>query len=187
MSAFALVVSYVAVIILTRVLTMWGRPRRTLGEIFRTLLDPTFHVLAWTSLAAIAAPLLEYLIFRPGQLLALNLAGAALIALSGALAFEANRALGAAFTPFVDARAADKAIVTAGPYRSIRHPLYTAGFLLTTGAPLMLCCRVSWLFSALCWFAVAVRTFREERLLKKNMPGYADYMKRTKRFVPGLL
>jgi protein-S-isoprenylcysteine O-methyltransferase Ste14 len=86
----------------------------------------------------------------------------------------------------VDASAADKRIVTAGIYGRIRHPLYTAGFMLTGGAALMLCCVVSWFFTLLCWAAIIVRTLREESLLKRNMDGYVDYMRRTKRYIPGI-
>lgn len=179
--------AYVAVVFTARILTSAGRPRRTLSDVVRTFLDPTFHLLAWTSLAAVAMPLLEYAVLRPRQWLPLNLAGALLMIGSGVVAYVANRALGAAFTPYVDARAADKRIVTSGIYRHIRHPLYTAGFMLTAGAALMLCCVISWFFTVLCWVAVVGRTLREEHLLKRNMDGYVDYMRRTKRYVPGVI
>jgi protein-S-isoprenylcysteine O-methyltransferase Ste14 len=182
-----LALAYIAVVVLARILTSAGRPRRTFGDLFRAFLDPTFHLLALTSLAAIVMPLLEYIVLRPRQLPPLNAAGAALIVGSGVLAYVANRTLGAAFTPYVDAAAADKRVVTAGIYRYIRHPLYTAGFMLTAGAALMLCSLVSWFFTLLCWAAVVIRTLREESLLKRNMDGYADYMRRTKRYVPGII
>ncbi len=182
-----LLLSYIGVIIIARVLTSASRPRRTWRDVFRALVDPTFHLLAWTSLAAIAVPPLEYIIFRPAQWLPLNIAGGALVLSSGVVAFAANRALGAGFTPYVDRRVTTARIVTAGPYRYVRHPLYTAGFMLTAGATLMLSCRVSWFFTALCWLAIVLRTIREERLLTRNMDGYVDYQRRTKRYVPGIL
>ena len=181
-----LISSYLGVTALARILTAIGRPRRSLGDLLHMVVDPTFHLLAWTSTAALLAPLAEYIVLRQPQLLGLNLAGAALMLLSGILANEANRALGAAFTPYVNGGATTKRIVTRGIYRYIRHPLYTAGFLLTGGAALMLCSRVAWALTALCWLAVIVRTLKEERLLKRNMDGYADYMRMTKRFVPGV-
>jgi protein-S-isoprenylcysteine O-methyltransferase Ste14 len=177
---------YIVAILAARTLTSAGRPKRTLGDFFRAFLDPTFHLLAITSFAAVLVPLLEYIILRPRELLALNIVGGALIVGSGILAYVANRTLGAAFTPYVDGRAADKRIITAGIYGHIRHPLYTAGFMLTAGAALMLCSTVSWFFTVLCWGAVVVRTLREEHLLKYNMDGYADYMRRTKRYIPGI-
>lgn len=182
-----LALAYIAAVVVARILTSAGRLRRTFGDLFRAVLDPTFHLLALTSLAAVVMPLLEYVVLRPRQWLPLNAAGAALIVGSGVLAYVANRTLGAAFSPYVDARAADKRIVTAGIYGRIRHPLYTAGFMLTAGAALMLCCVVSWFFTLLCWAAVVVRTLREEHLLKRNMDGYVDYMRRTKRYIPGII
>ncbi len=179
--------AYIAVVIVARILTFAGRPRRTFGDVVRTLLEPTFHLLAWTSLAAVAMPLLEYIVLRPRQWLPLNLAGAALIVGSGVVAHVANRALGAAFTPYADARAAAKRVVTTGIYRHIRHPLYTAGFMLTAGAALMLCSNISWFFTVLYWAAVVVRTLREEEMLKRNVDGYVDYMRLTKRYLPGII
>jgi protein-S-isoprenylcysteine O-methyltransferase Ste14 len=132
-------------------------------------------------------PFLEYVVLRPMQWLPLNLAGAGLVVGSGILAYVANRALGAAFTPYVDAAAADKGVVTAGIYRYVRHPPYTAGYMLTAGAALMLCSIVSWFFTLLCWAAIVARTLREEHLLKLDMDGYVDYMRRTKRYVPGII
>jgi protein-S-isoprenylcysteine O-methyltransferase Ste14 len=134
----------------------------------------------------VVVPLLEYVILRPRQWLPLNVVGAALMVGSGVLALVANRALGEAFTMYVDGRAAERRVVTAGPYRLLRHPLYTAGFMLTAGAPLMLCCTVAWFFSFLCWVAIVLRTLREEHLLKGHMDGYVDYMRRTKRYIPGV-
>lgn len=183
-----LALAYVAAVIVARTLTSAGRPRRTLRDVIRAFLDPTFHLLAWTSFAAVLAPLLEYAVLRPRQLWPLNVAGAALVVGSGVLAYIANRTLGAAFTPYVDrSAAAAKRVVTAGIYGYIRHPLYTAGFMLTGGAALMLCSTVAWFFTALCWGAVVIRTLREERLLKYNMDGYADYMRQTKRYLPGII
>ncbi len=183
-----LVVSYVGAIIIARILTGTGRPRRSLGDYLRMMLDPTFHLLAWTSLSAAAAPLMEYLLLKPKQLLALNLAGAALVVCSGIVAHEANLTLGAAFTPYVDRSAvSEKRLVTRGIYRYIRHPLYSAGFMLTAGMALMLCSRWAWSLTVLCWAAIVIRTLKEERLLRRNMDGYADYMRWTKRYIPGII
>ncbi len=35
--------------------------------------------------------------------------------------------------------------------------------------------------------AVVVRTLREEQLLKRSMDGYVDYMRLTKRYLPGII
>lgn len=161
-----------------------GRRRRPWRDSFRSLLDPTFLFIGWAFLAAAAAPLVEYLLLRRPQILALNILGGALIVAAGTLIAEANLALGPAYTPFVDGEAAARELVARRIYKYIRHPIYLAGGLLTAGAALMLNSRWAWLFTGMCWLAYAVRIRREEKLLARNMPGYVDYMRRTKRFIP---
>jgi len=180
-------ITYLVVVFVAWALVVTSRPRRTWTEVFRSFFDPTLHLLAWTSFAALGAPAAEYILFRWPLPWYLHAVGAAAILGSGVLSLIANKTLGQAFTPYVDADATRKEIVRKGVYKYIRHPLYTAGFLLTAGAPLALACRFSWFFTALCWAAILVRTAREERLLKKNMAGYQDYVRQTKRFVPWVI
>lgn len=77
-------------------------------------------------------------------------------------------------------------LITRGPYAYIRHPLYTTYYLISIGyllvcPSLVVLAVVGWA----CWdFTQAV--FREEKLLADNLPGYAEYMKRTPRFLPKL-
>lgn len=78
-------------------------------------------------------------------------------------------------------------LVQAGIYRYIRHPMYSAVMLFgvacvlaapsTLSAALMIA-----LCATLFWKAVT-----EEAMLRNQYPGYADYCRRTKRFVPWLV
>lgn len=180
------VVAYVTLIFMARVLTLVGRRPQSVGDTLRSLFDPTFYLIEWASLLAFAAPLGEYLIFRWPQRLEFNVAGGVIMLASGVLIAEANRALGGAYTPYVDRQATTTALVTRGIYKYIRHPVYLAGFLLTGGAALMLNARFAWAFTLLAWGALALRVRREERLLRANTPGYDEYMRRVKRFIPGV-
>ncbi len=74
-----------------------------------------------------------------------------------------------------------------GPYRRVRHPGYLGLVLWALGTPLLL--RSAWSFgpalAAAAW--VVLRTALEDSTLRRELPGYADYTRRTRfRLVPGL-
>jgi protein-S-isoprenylcysteine O-methyltransferase Ste14 len=76
-------------------------------------------------------------------------------------------------------------IVTGGPYRVVRHPMYGSVVLFAVGVPLLL---GSWLGLAaapVLILAVAVRAVGEERTLAARFPEYAAYARRVRyRLVP---
>jgi protein-S-isoprenylcysteine O-methyltransferase Ste14 len=78
-------------------------------------------------------------------------------------------------------------VVTTGPYAIVRHPGYTSAIALFLGIALAL---ASWwaLVPALVASALLVlRTAWEDRLLRAELPGYADYARRVRfRLVPGV-
>jgi protein-S-isoprenylcysteine O-methyltransferase Ste14 len=75
-------------------------------------------------------------------------------------------------------------LVTTGPYRFIRHPIYTAVCLFTTvGAA----AHFSWgtiLLGGLVWGGAILRMFCEEQFLAAQYPDYAQYAARTARMIP---
>ncbi|MFK8023799.1 MAG: isoprenylcysteine carboxylmethyltransferase family protein [Ilumatobacter sp.] len=78
------------------------------------------------------------------------------------------------------------ALKTTGPYRFVRHPIYTGVVLIVAGLAIG---RESWL--ALAWGAATIGFFHakaawEERRLTERYPDYSAYAARTPRFVPGL-
>src|SRR5262249_11674992 len=76
-------------------------------------------------------------------------------------------------------------VVTTGPYRYVRHPLYAGALLYFLGTPLQL---GSWLGLApvpLMIVALAFRAVMEERMLATELKGYADYAERVRwRLIP---
>jgi protein-S-isoprenylcysteine O-methyltransferase Ste14 len=75
-------------------------------------------------------------------------------------------------------------LVTSGPYRVIRHPMYAGGLLITLSLVLNHPTLLRWEY----WLVLAVNLhFKlryEEKLLAGKFPGYSDYKQRTKRLVP---
>jgi protein-S-isoprenylcysteine O-methyltransferase Ste14 len=72
-------------------------------------------------------------------------------------------------------------VVTRGPYRILRHPAYFANIIAIPASALAI---GSWiaLIPATLFCAITVwRAGREDVFLKRNLPGYKDYMER----VPG--
>lgn len=77
--------------------------------------------------------------------------------------------------------------VCEGPYRFVRHPMYSGALLFLFGMPLML---GSWwgIFAALFLAAgLAARAVGEERFLQRELAGYDVYMRQVRyRLIPGI-
>lgn len=98
--------------------------------------------------------------------------------------FWAHLALRRCWSAELETRA-DHALVETGPYRWVRHPLYSSYLLIAVGMFLMtgnVLLGASLLAYVL---AVAARAWREERMLIERLgAAYVDYMLRTNRFLP---
>ena len=77
-------------------------------------------------------------------------------------------------------------LVTSGPYRYIRHPMYTAllvgglALVLDTFSPVRM---VLWLVLSV---DLLIKLNYEEQLLSRDLEGYSTHMQRTKRIIPFL-
>jgi len=92
--------------------------------------------------------------------------------------------IGTGITPTVATRT-EHQLVTSGPYRWIRHPLYTFGTLFFFSFALML---DSWFLAAMATLAIILLTIRlpqeEHFLIEKFGDEYREYMKTTGRYLP---
>ncbi|NLC57476.1 MAG: isoprenylcysteine carboxylmethyltransferase family protein [Armatimonadetes bacterium] len=78
-------------------------------------------------------------------------------------------------------------VISPGPYRYVRHPLYAGAILLFLGTGLLL---GSWYgtLATLYFLALLVaRIIGEERVLREGLEGYAEYAARVRyRLIPGV-
>jgi len=77
-------------------------------------------------------------------------------------------------------------LVTTGPYRIIRHPIYTAACLFGWGPIVVHRSLVSVALGILLLLGALIRMICEEQLIKQKYPEYVEYAKVTKRMVPFL-
>lgn len=81
----------------------------------------------------------------------------------------------------------EQTVISTGPYRYVRHPLYAASLFLFSGTGLLL---GSWYGTlATVYFALllAYRIVGEERVLREGLAGYQEYASRVRyRLIPGV-
>ena len=139
------------------------------GGIIAFLIDPGY--MTWSSVPLPAA---------------VRWLGVALCAVTGGLWIWTFHQLGLNLTDTVVTRRAHT-LVTAGPYRWVRHPFYGCVALFTSGAALL---SANWFIAvtgAICLWLIVIRTRTEEaHLLARFGAPYETYRSRTGRFLPRL-
>ena len=76
-------------------------------------------------------------------------------------------------------------IADTGPYRHVRHPMYSGVVLLWLAAPLALGSFVALPVFVLAIPLIVFRLLNEEKILRRDLPGYAEYCRRIRwRLVP---
>ena len=116
----------------------------------------------------------------------LRLSGAALGVVTDGLIYWVFSSLGNNVSPTVVTRRGHK-LVTSGPYRWVRHPLYTVGFLSYIAFALLAANWYVAMLSVVALFLLSLRVpAEEEALIARNGDAYLDYAKRTGRFIPKL-
>lgn len=80
---------------------------------------------------------------------------------------------------------ADQKVLSTGPYHWVRHPMYIGGLLMWLAAPLALGSYVALAVFALLIPVFILRLLNEEKVLRRELEGYAEYCNRTRyRLVP---
>jgi protein-S-isoprenylcysteine O-methyltransferase Ste14 len=122
-------------------------------------------------------------LFASGSLFSLQPIAIALQVLAVALMVWARLAFGRrSFHASADPTSGG--LVTTGPYRYIRHPIYTAACLFGLGGVVAHWSLRSVGLGVLLFLGGLARMVCEERLVKQSYPEYLEYSKATKRMVP---
>ncbi len=80
---------------------------------------------------------------------------------------------------------AEQRVISTGPYRLVRHPMYAGGALLLLATPLALGSLWALPIAAAIIIAIVVRLLDEERYLSANLPGYEAYCREVRyRLIP---
>jgi protein-S-isoprenylcysteine O-methyltransferase Ste14 len=109
----------------------------------------------------------------------------ALVALGFVAVFFVFRAN--SFTSSIVEVDAAQTVVTTGPYRHVRHPMYSGALLMLAAAPIALGSLAAIPFFFFLLAGIVLRLRDEERVLRRDLAGYADYMQKTPyRLVPGI-
>jgi protein-S-isoprenylcysteine O-methyltransferase Ste14 len=77
-------------------------------------------------------------------------------------------------------------VIDNGPYAYVRHPVFTSFFMLVTGCFLLNPSLPTVLMMLYTFWDFSRAARQEEQLLSQNLPGYVEYMTRTRAFFPGL-
>jgi protein-S-isoprenylcysteine O-methyltransferase Ste14 len=79
-------------------------------------------------------------------------------------------------------------VISTGPYRFVRHPMYVGCTLMFAGFPLVWgATKWTWYISAALAAIFIARTALEDRTLRAELPGYAQYAADTRyRLIPGV-
>ena len=159
----------------------------------RLCLFAFFTLIAWLTLvrtrplarAEGLQPRLSALAFLPRNAeigVALHALSAFLLLLGNGLAVVILIRLGRSFSVMAEARG----LVTDGPYRLVRHPLYLAEQIAIAGAFIQFASLSAALLVVVQLAFQLQRMRNEEAVLARAFPDYAAYARRTPRLVPGI-
>jgi protein-S-isoprenylcysteine O-methyltransferase Ste14 len=82
---------------------------------------------------------------------------------------------------------AGQTVVSTGPYRLVRHPMYAGMLIMGLATPLLLGSYWAALFLLPGWVLLGIRILAEERFLSERLSGYKEYMTATRhRLIPGV-
>jgi protein-S-isoprenylcysteine O-methyltransferase Ste14 len=114
-----------------------------------------------------------------------RVSGGLLLILAMVLLFEALRENTFAAPVVKMQKERGQKVISTGMYGVIRHPMYAGAVLLFISTPLLLGSAYGLALGLLLIVTIAARSLGEEAMLKQELEGYSDYMKKVKwRIIP---
>jgi protein-S-isoprenylcysteine O-methyltransferase Ste14 len=74
----------------------------------------------------------------------------------------------------------DQRVISSGPYGVVRHPMYSFALVMWLATAAALGSYVALPFFALLIPVIVLRLLNEEKVLRRELPGYAEYCERTR-------
>jgi protein-S-isoprenylcysteine O-methyltransferase Ste14 len=112
--------------------------------------------------------------------------GVAICAAGVALVIASRRNLGRNWSDLVVLKH-NHELIQSGPYRWIRHPLYSGMLLAILGSAITVHSRLAYIAVPIVWLGFWLKACREEALLEQQFPEYRNYRHRVKAFIPSVL
>jgi len=81
----------------------------------------------------------------------------------------------------------DHELIERGPYRLVRHPIYSGLLLMILGTAVLAGQMGAFIALVICFCGFWMKLRQEEVLLTKHLPGYSEYLRRTNALVPFVL
>jgi protein-S-isoprenylcysteine O-methyltransferase Ste14 len=123
--------------------------------------------------------------WSPAFPLWLKAMGTVLLILSIVMMFEALRENTFAAPVVKMQKERGQKVISTGMYGVVRHPMYAGALLLFVAGPLLLGSVWGLIMAGVMIVTIAVRSIGEESMLKQELEGYSDYMKKVKwRMIP---
>lgn len=123
-------------------------------------------------------------LFYPGRPNAImGLVGFLILLIGVFLTFWASIELGSNFTIWPEPKQ-KSSLSHFGPYRYIRHPIYSGLILFSIGWSLVSTSMYAGILSATLFLVLRLKSSIEESLLIKRFDGYGRYMRKTGKFFP---